>query len=185
MIGLVRRRRSNCHQDYRSPLRRTRAKTRPVRVWEAVAKVNGRILEIHPRLLKVSLIGKDELLLRIEPTEYELAVSQVQADILSTRAQLSETGVKEANTRASLAIEEESLALREGRVYLLEDGRLVIRPVDVQTVQPEYAVIASGIEPGAPVIVSDLVPAIEGMRLEGQPDPEALERLIADAGARE
>jgi hypothetical protein len=43
----------------------------------------------------------------------------------------------------------------------------------------------NGIEPGAPVIVSDLVPAIEGMRLEGQPDPEVLERLIADAEGRE
>jgi len=385
-------------------------RARPVRVWEAVAEVNGRIIEIHPRLRKGSLIGKDELLLRIDPTEYELAVSQVQADILSTRAQLSEMRVKDTNTRASLAIEEESLALREaevarkselaqkrtlsasdfeqeqrnllgqrqqvqaqknalnllpaerelleaqlarfqaqldsvkldltrteirlpfrarisevnieqaqyvregsvlakadaidkaeveaqipiarmrallrsdrtldfnrldpgrlteqlgidariwlrdpsgdvlwqgqfrrmsdtldpdtrtvgviievdepyanvrpgerpplvkglfvevdlrgrprpdrlviprnalhdGRVYLLEDGRLVIRPVEVQTVQPEYAVIASGIEPGAPVIVSDLVPAIDGMRLEGQPDPEAMERLIAEAEA--
>lgn len=387
-------------------------RARPVRVWEAVAEVSGRIIEIHPRLLKGSLIGRDELLVRIDPTEYELAVSQVQADILSTRAQLAEMAVKEANTRASLAIEEESLALRatevarkselvqkrtlsaseyeqeqrnllaqrqqvqaqknalnllpaerellaaqlarfqaqldsvkldltrteirlpfrarisevnaeqaqyvregsvlakadaidkaeveaqipiarmrallqsdkrldfnkldpgrlteqlgvdarvwlrdpngdvlwqgqfrrmsdtldpdtrtvgviievdapygdvrpgerpplvkglfvevdlrgrprpdrlvvprnalhDGRVYLVEDGRLVIRQVDVQTVQPEYAVIADGIEVGAPVVVTDLVPAIEGMRLEGQPDPEALERLIAEAEARD
>lgn len=387
-------------------------RVRPVRVWEAVAEVSGRIVYLHPRLRKGALLGEGELLVRIDPTEYELAVSQVHADILSTRAQLSEMAVKEANTRASLAIEEDSLTLREaevkrkaelvrkgtlsasdyeqeqrnllsqrqqvqaqknalnllpaerelleaqlsrfqaqldsvrldlsrteihlpfrarisevnveeaqyvregdllakadaidkaeveaqipiarmrallrsdepldfdrldpgrlpehlgidarvwlrdpggdvlwqgqfrrmsdtldpdtrtvgvivevdepysdvrpglrpplvkglfvevdlrgpprpdrlviprhalhaGRVYLVEDGRLVIRPVELETLQPEYAVIASGIEPGAPVVVSDLVPAIEGMRLEGEPDPDALERLLVEAQARE
>lgn len=387
-------------------------RARPVRVWDAVAEVGGRIVEIHPRLRKGALIEENELLVRIDPTEYELAVSQVQADILSTRAQLSEMAVKEANTRASLAIEEESLVLREaevarksvlvqkrtlsasdyeqeqrsllgqrlqvqaqknalnllpaergsleaqlsrfqaqldsvkldltrteirlpfrarisevnveeaqyvregkvlakadaidkaeveaqipiarmrallrsektldfnrldpgrlteelgvdarvwlrdpsgdvlwqgqfrrmsdtldpdtrtvgvivevdrpyanvrpgerpplvkglfvevdlrgpprddrlviprhalhdGRVYLVEDGRLVIRHVELESVQPEYAIVAAGIEPGAPVVVSDLVPAIEGMRLEGQADADALARLIADAEAKD
>jgi multidrug efflux pump subunit AcrA (membrane-fusion protein) len=387
-------------------------RVRPVRVWEAVAEVNGRIVKIHPRLRKGALLGANELLVRVDPTEYELAVSQVQADILSTRAQLSEMAVKEANTRASLAIEEESLALREtevarkselvrkgtlsasdfeqeqrnllsqrqqvqaqknalnllpaerellaaqltrfqaqldsvrldltrteirlpfrarvsqvnveqaqyvregsvlakadaidkaeieaqipiarmrallhsdrtldfdrldpgrltdqlgidarvwlrdpsgdvlwqgqvrrmsdtldpdtrtvgvivevdepyanvrpgkrpplvkglfvevdlrgpprpdrlvvprhalheGRIYLVEDGRLIIREVVLESVQPEYAVIASGLKPGAPVIVSDLMPAIEGMRLEAQSDPEVLKRLISQAEARE
>jgi multidrug efflux pump subunit AcrA (membrane-fusion protein) len=386
-------------------------RARPVRVWEAVAEVNGRIVEIHPRLRKGALLTQNELLVRIDPTEYELAVSQVQADILSTRAQLAEMAVKETNTRASLAIEEESLALREaevarkselvqkgtlsasdyeqeqrnllgqrqqvqaqtnalnllpaerelleaqlarfqaqldsvkldltrteirlpfrarvaevnveqaqyvregsvlakadaidkaeieaqipiprmrallrsdktldfnqldpgrlteqlgidariwlrdpggdvlwkgnfrrmsdtldpdtrtvgvivevdqpyanvrpgerpplvkglfvevdlrgpprpdrlviprhalhdGRVYLVEDGQLVIREVELETVQPEYAVVSAGLEPGASVVVSDLVPAIDGMLLEGQPDPEVLERLIAEAEAR-
>lgn len=76
-------------------------RARPVRVWDAVAEVGGRIVEIHPRLRKGALIEENELLVRIDPTEYELAVSQVQADILSTRAQLSEMAVKEANTRLS------------------------------------------------------------------------------------
>lgn len=385
-------------------------RARPVRVWEAVAEVTGRIVEIHPRLLKGALLAKDELLVRIDPSEYELAVAQARADILAARAQLAEMEVKETNTRASLAIEEESLdlreaeverkselvrkgtlsasdyeqeqrnllgqrqqvqaqtnalnlmpaereslqaqltrlqaqlastklhldrteirspfrarisqvnieqaqyvregsilakadaidraeveaqipiarmrallrsdrtldfdqvepgrlaqqlgidarvwlrdpggdvlwaaqfqrmsdtldpdtrtvgiivevddpyagvrpgerpplvkglfvevdlrgpprpnrlviprnALHEGRVYLVEDGRLVIRELELESVQPEYAIVASGIEPGDAVIVSDLAPAIEGMRLDGQPDAEALERLIAEAEA--
>lgn len=76
-------------------------------------------------------------------------------------------------------------ALQDGRVYLVAESRLVIREVELETVQPEYAVISSGIEPGAPVIVSDLVPAVDGMRLEAQPDAEILERLIARAEALE
>ncbi len=388
-------------------------RVKPERVWEAVAEVSGRIVETHPRLRKGAMLPEGELLLRIDPTEYELAVSQVQADILSTRAQLSEMAIKEANSRASLAIEEEALSLREaelarnaelvqkgtvsasefekeqrnllaqrqqvqsqknalnllpaerelleaqlarhqaqlesvrldlsrteirlpfrarisevnveqaqyvregntlvkadaidkaeieaqipiarmramlgsghgkmdlnqgnpasigerlgvtarvslrdpsgdvvwparfsrlsdtldpetrtvgvivvvdepygdvepgvrpplvkglfvevdlrgrprpdrlviprdalhaGRVYLLRDGRLEIREVDVANVQPEYAVIAAGLEPGDQIVVSDLFPAIEGMRLNGEPDAGVLERLIADAEARD
>ena len=88
----------------------------PERVWEAVAEVGGRIVETHPRLRKGAMLAEGELLVRIDPTEYELAVSRVQADILSTRAQLSEMGIKETNSRASLAIEEEALTLREAEL---------------------------------------------------------------------
>jgi multidrug efflux pump subunit AcrA (membrane-fusion protein) len=87
-------------------------RVRPERVWEAVAEVSGRIIETHPRLRRGALLPADTLLLRIDPTEYELRESQAQADILSTRAQLAEMAAREANIRASLAIEEESLALR-------------------------------------------------------------------------
>lgn len=385
----------------------------PERVWEAVAEVSGRIVSIHPRLRKGAMLPEGELLVRIDPTDYELAVSQVQADILSTKAQLAEMAVKESNNRASLAIEEEALGLREAelernrrlvdkgtvsasqfeqeqrnlltqrqqvqaqknainllpaerellqaqlarhqaqleatrldlsrtqihlpfrariselnieeaqyvregntlvkadaidkaevqaqipiarmrallrtehttlnlsegatgilaerlgitagvwlrdpsgdvywparfsrmsdtldpdtrtvgvivvvdkpyanvqpgvrppllkglfaevdlrgrprpdrlvtprhalhdnQVYLIEDGRLVIRPVEVSATQPEYAVIASGLSAGEQVVVSDLFPAIEGMRLTGEPDADALERLVASAEARD
>ncbi|NBC14325.1 MAG: efflux RND transporter periplasmic adaptor subunit [Gammaproteobacteria bacterium] len=103
-------------------------RVRPERVWEAVAEVSGRVIETHPRLRKGALLPADTLLLRIDPTEYELRVSQVEADILSSRAQLSEMEAKEANIRTSLAIEEESLALRTAEVErkqrLLDKGTL-------------------------------------------------------------
>jgi multidrug efflux pump subunit AcrA (membrane-fusion protein) len=91
-------------------------RVRPERVWEAVAEVNGRVIETHPRLRRGALLPADAVLLRIDPTEYELRLSQVEADILSTRAQLAEMAAREANIRASLAIEEESLALRTTEV---------------------------------------------------------------------
>jgi RND family efflux transporter MFP subunit len=88
-------------------------RARPVRVWEGVAEISGRILELHPELKKGALLPAESLLLRIDPSEYELAVSRAQADILATQAQLAEMGVKESNTRASLEIEAEALGLRE------------------------------------------------------------------------
>ena len=98
-------------------------RVRPVRIWEGVAEVSGRIVAIHPRLRKGALIPGEALLLRIDPREYELAVSQVQADIHSAKAQLAEMAVKEANTQASLQIEAEALELREAE--LRRKARLV------------------------------------------------------------
>lgn len=74
-------------------------------------------------------------------------------------------------------------AVHQGRVYVAgQDQRLEIRPVDVRYEHGGFTVIASGIEAGERVIVSDPVPAIDGMRLAPEPDPEAAERLKEGAG---
>jgi len=88
------------------------------------------------------------------------------AVILSTRPRLSEMEAKEANIRASLAI---------------DDGRLGIRDVTVKTLQPEYAIVAAGVTAGERLIVSDLFPAIDGMGLQAEPDPDVRARLLAAA----
>jgi hypothetical protein len=77
-------------------------------------------------------------------------------------------------------------ALHDGHVYVLgADDRLEVRPVELAQLQPEYAVIESGLEPGERVLVSDLFPAVAGMALAGQPDEGVLERLLASARAED
>ncbi len=80
-------------------------------VWEAVAEVGGRIKEIHPKLKKGAILGKGEVLLRIDPSQYQLARAQARANIRATEASLAELDVKKENTRASLKIEERGLEL--------------------------------------------------------------------------
>jgi RND family efflux transporter MFP subunit len=76
----------------------------PARVWTAVTQVEGRVVEINPRLRDGEILLKDTLLLRIDPVDYELILAQAQAE-------LAELAVQEQNARASLAIEERTLAL--------------------------------------------------------------------------
>ncbi|MBT8119899.1 MAG: HlyD family secretion protein, partial [Gammaproteobacteria bacterium] len=58
-------------------------------------------------------------------------------------------------------------AVHQGRVYIANsDDRLEIRPVDVQLIQGDLMVINSGIDPGERVIITDLIPVIEGMPLQ-------------------
>ncbi|MEA3436332.1 MAG: biotin/lipoyl-binding protein, partial [Thermodesulfobacteriota bacterium] len=85
----------------------------PGEVWRAMAEVKGRVVEVHPELKSGALISAGEVLIKIDPTEYELAVARLEAGINQIKAQLLELDVEEQNTRASLTIEQRSLALAE------------------------------------------------------------------------
>ena len=85
----------------------------PGQVWRAVAEVKGRVAEVHPQLKAGAMLKEGEVLLRIDPTEYQLAIAQFEADIAQATAQLEELAVKETNDQASLKIEAASLALTE------------------------------------------------------------------------
>lgn len=96
---------------------------RPGQTWRAVAQVKGHVVEVHPELESGAMVSAGETLLRIDPTEYELAVAQFEAEIAQVSAQLSELDVQEANDRASLEIEESSLALAQRELERLETLR--------------------------------------------------------------
>lgn len=85
----------------------------PGTVWEAVAEVSGRVVERHPRLEVGAILPAGTVLLRIDRTDYELALAQLDADLLATEAQLAEMEIKVANTEASIRIEAAALALGE------------------------------------------------------------------------
>jgi RND family efflux transporter MFP subunit len=83
----------------------------PGKTWDAVAEVTGRIIETYPQLKNGELIKADSVILRIDPSDYELALAQVDTDIQGVQAQLAELDAREINTRASLEIEQQALAL--------------------------------------------------------------------------
>lgn len=57
-------------------------------------------------------------------------------------------------------------AIHEGRVYIANDeGKLSIKKVEISQVQGELAVLKSGVKVGEQVIITDLVPVIEGQPL--------------------
>jgi hypothetical protein len=71
-------------------------------------------------------------------------------------------------------------AVRDGAVFVVDDEqRLRRRPVEVLFDQDGNSVIASGLEPGERVVLSDLVPAVDGMLLDPRPDVELVEQLQA------
>ncbi len=71
------------------------------------------------------------------------------------------------------------LSLHDGKLYLIDqEDRLQIRTVKVGLVQPDFVVIEQGLKPGERVVISDLIPAVEGMLLKPKPDEAALKRLL-------
>ncbi|MDH3217915.1 MAG: HlyD family secretion protein [Gammaproteobacteria bacterium] len=64
-------------------------------------------------------------------------------------------------------------AVHEGRVYIATaENRLEVRPVEITMSQGDLVVVRSGIEEGERIVVTDLIPVIEGMPLQVE---EALE----------
>ena len=104
------------------------------RSWRALPQVGGTIVHLSPLLKVGQIVPEGELLVRIDPEEYELAVAREMADIGTTEARVSENEIQEANARASLKIEERALALAESELKRLND--LLLRgsatPSDVE-----------------------------------------------------
>lgn len=77
--------------------------TAPTRSWDAVAEVAGRINWVSEKLKTGEIISKDSVLLKIDNSEYKLALSQVNA-------QLNISKVKTDTTKRSLAVEQRNRA---------------------------------------------------------------------------
>ena len=76
-------------------------------------------------------------------------------------------------------------ALHNQHVYVVdEQNRLQRRTVKAATGGDNYLLIESGLNVGERVVVSDLLPAIEGMLLEPVLDNDALQRLMDEAQAK-
>ena len=88
----------------------------PSQVWNSVAQVSGKVTKVDPSFEEGNIIPVDQFLLQIDPTDYELAIAQVETNIESTRAKIAELEIQQKNSEASLAIEKESLSILEMEV---------------------------------------------------------------------
>ncbi|MGI9500304.1 MAG: efflux RND transporter periplasmic adaptor subunit [Geminicoccaceae bacterium] len=85
----------------------------PARTWHAVAQVAGRIQEINPAFIRGGTVEGGDVLVRIAPETYELAIAQARSQIESAAAELEQTELSEGTLRSSLEIEREALVIAE------------------------------------------------------------------------
>ncbi|MCK5432177.1 MAG: HlyD family secretion protein [Gammaproteobacteria bacterium] len=77
-------------------------------------------------------------------------------------------------------------AIHHGRVYVVsEDKRLQIKAIEIQQQQGDLVVIRSGLQEGDQIIISDLVPVIEGMPLTPVVASEYEKALVRRASGTE
>jgi RND family efflux transporter MFP subunit len=73
-------------------------------------------------------------------------------------------------------------AVRDSQLYLVDgEQRLQRRPVEILFNQGPISVLASGLSAGERLVVTDLVPAVDGMPLAPQDDPALTESVLAAA----
>ncbi len=100
---------------------------RAARNWEAVSEIAGAVVWRNPQLETGNVIGKGTRVLQIDPTAYELAVAQANADLAVLEADLAQLDLDEANTGRILALEQDRLDLAETELERVRD--LVARGV--------------------------------------------------------
>lgn len=85
----------------------------PARVYEAITQVAGTADYVNPALRRGEILPEGSVLLRLSPADFNLAIAQSRTSIRTAEARLKELAVTEANYRASLEIEHQTLALKE------------------------------------------------------------------------
>ena len=73
-------------------------------------------------------------------------------------------------------------AIHQGRVYIAKaDNRLEIREVDILHKQGRLVILAGGIEEGEKIIITDVIPVIEGLPLNPLHAAEYEKQMVRDA----
>ena len=83
----------------------------PSVVVNAKSEVSGKIVYVHPDLQKGASIAQGEVVLRIEPTTFQISLDQSQAGLLGSQSALAQLEAEEASTRLALIIAQDNLAV--------------------------------------------------------------------------
>lgn len=107
----------------------------PALVWKAVAEVKGRIVYKNPKLEIGEAIDKGEVMLKIDPEDYELLKEREKDSIQNIEAQISELEVKKSNVAASLAVQKKKLELAKKQYerYQTLHGKKVVSSTDMES----------------------------------------------------
>jgi RND family efflux transporter MFP subunit len=108
----------------------------PGTVWSAIAQVTGEVTFVHPRLKKGATLSAGTEIVRISPLDFNLAITEAEANIRSAEAKLAELTVTETNTADLLKIERRGLEVREADLQrkrtLLKRGTVAQATVDLE-----------------------------------------------------
>jgi multidrug efflux pump subunit AcrA (membrane-fusion protein) len=78
----------------------------PAQSWNAVSQAEGRVIETLPDFAIGTVADAGEVLIRIDPTDYEIAIAKSEANIAAAEATLVELAQQEENTRRLLQVEQ-------------------------------------------------------------------------------
>lgn len=82
---------------------------RPATSLQLLAEVSGRVLYKHPDLQAGALLGANTELLRLDDTDYQLALQQARANLAIAESQLTQLALNEQNLQRSLELSNQRL----------------------------------------------------------------------------
>jgi multidrug efflux system membrane fusion protein len=110
----------------------------PKTTVEITAEVSGRLIYVSNSLRIGFFVKKGELLIEVDPREYQLSVAQSQAELAQLQAELAKIVQEKANIQRHIEVEGYKLKLSrselERKEKLLETGSLSQSEVDKQDI---------------------------------------------------
>lgn len=85
----------------------------PAVLLKAKSEVSGKIVYIHPNLEKGASIDQGTVVLRIEPTTFEISLNQSTAALAGSQSALTQLLVEEKSTKSALGIAQKKLAVQQ------------------------------------------------------------------------
>lgn len=107
---------------------------RPLRQINLVPQVGGKVVYAAPSLVDGGEFKRDDLLLRIDPVDYRLAVTLAQAK------------VKDGESILKLAQENSAAALEEWRLHYAGGSRATMKPPPLVAKEPQLAAAKARLE---------------------------------------
>ncbi len=105
--------------------------------WTAISEVSGRAVNVDPGLSVGSIVNAGDLLIVIDPRDYQIALAKAEAAREGSRAALRELEAVAANTRTTLELEQRVIALLrtelERQKKLRDRGSVAQAAVDQMT----------------------------------------------------
>ena len=102
----------------------------PSVIINAKSEVSGKISYIHPDLKQGASIAKGTVVLRIEPTTFEISLNQSKAGLAGSQSSLAQLDAEQISTKQAYAIAKEKLTVEMdelARLQALWDKRLIAR----------------------------------------------------------
>jgi len=102
----------------------------PATVLKAKSEVSGKISYIHPNLKKGASLKKGDVVLRIEPTSFEISLNQSKAGLVGSQSSLVQLETEEKSTKRALSISQKNLnvGLKElNRIKTLWKKQIIAR----------------------------------------------------------
>ncbi len=79
--------------------------------WQAIAEVTGKVVYRNPNLEKGRVLPADTVILKIDPLDYELKLTQAESDLKASQTQLAKLEQEEKNLKQTRIIESNRLDL--------------------------------------------------------------------------
>lgn len=112
-------------------------KVSPKVEWKAIAEVAGKVVYRHPKLEKGQVLVQGTEILRIDPLDYQLKLTQAEADLQSSKTSLSKLNQEVLNLKQTLGIEKNRFDISrkelERKQNLLKRGLTSQSDLDQQT----------------------------------------------------